>query len=182
MRRMIGSAVIAAGLTLAPALVAAQHSMDMPKHEAGVDIAFAYIKPSGGTGVFAVMTPVDVRLGFVMQNGMTLEPRIGLQFRSGGGQSAHDVSLDLNLTKAVGSGTYRKGPYFTLGAGAEFLGSTGSTSGTLISFNGGIGTRSTYESGAIRLEAFVQYGLKNTTLLTPSTLSIGARIGLSLWH
>jgi hypothetical protein len=179
---MIGSAVILAGLTLAPALVAAQHSMAMPKHEVGVDIALAYIKPSGGSGVFAVMTPVDVRLGFVMQNNMTLEPRIGLQFQSGGGASAHDINLDLNLTKALGAGTYRKGAYFTVGAGAEFLGSTGTSGGTLISFNGGIGTRSTYESGAIRLEGFVQYGLKNTTLLVPSTLAIGARVGLSLWH
>lgn len=180
MRRMIGSAVIAAGLTLAPALVAAQHAMAMPAHEVGVDIAFAYVKPSGGTGQFLVMSPVDVRLGFVMENGMTLEPRVGIKFLSGGGVSSHDVSLDLNLTKALG-GTYRKGGYFTVGAGAEFLGQTGS-SGTLISFNGGIGTRSPWESGAVRLEGFVQYGLKNTTLGIPSTLAIGARVGLSLWH
>lgn len=181
MRRMIGSAAIAAGLTLAPALVAAQHAMAMPAHEVGVDIALAYIKPSGFTGQFLVLTPVDVRLGFVMENGMTLEPRVGLKFLSGGGASAHDVSLDLNLTKAMG-GTYRKGGYFTVGAGAEFIGATGTTSGTLISFNGGIGTRSPWESGALRLEGFVQYGLKNTTLGVPSTLSIGARVGLSLWH
>jgi hypothetical protein len=49
-------------------------------------------------------------------------------------------------------------------------------------FNGGLGTRVPYESGVIRLEAFTQYLLKNTSKGLPNTLNIGARVGLSLWH
>ncbi len=71
--------------------------------------------------------------------------------------------------------------YFTGGAGINLVGVTG-TSGSIISLNGGVGTRSPYESGAWRLEAFVRYDLKNTSLGAPNTLNIGARVGLSLWH
>jgi hypothetical protein len=183
MRRVIGSALVAAGLALAPALAAAQHTMNgmKPDHEAGVDISFAYFKASGASGIFTIATPVDLRLGFVMASGWSLEPRLGLAFASGGGASAHNINLDLNALFPLG-GTYRKGAYFTVGAGADFVGSTGNPSGTLMEFNGGIGTRVPYESGAIRLEAYGKYHLKNTTLFSPNTLEIGARVGLSLWH
>lgn len=181
MRRAFGSTLLAAGLVLAPALAAAQHSMGaMPAHEVGVDLSMAYLKPSGGTGFFSLGTPVDVRLGFVMASGWTLEPRVILALQSGGGTTLHNFDLDLNALFPVG-GTYRKGMYLTVGAGADFVGG-GGTSGTLAQFNGGIGTRVPYESGAIRLEAYLKYHLQNTSLLVPNTLEIGGRVGLSLWH
>ena len=117
---------IAARITVAsaPAVLAAQHAMgEMPAHELGVDVAAQYVKPSGGTGFFSLMTPVDVRVGFIQRGGGTLEPRITLQFLSGGGAGVHDIGLDLNATLPAG-GTYRHGAYLTFGAGAEAIGAT----------------------------------------------------------
>jgi hypothetical protein len=85
---------------------------------------------------------------------------------------------DLNLLWGFESNQH--GPYFTAGAGVNLQNFAVSTS--QFGFNGGLGTRVPYESGAIRLEAFAQYLLKNTSKNLPNTLNIGARVGLSLWH
>jgi len=182
MRRTLGSLLVVTGMVLAPALAAAQHNMGAPAHEVGVDFGLAYSKGSGQPGVVSLGTPVDARLGFVMHSGWTLEPRVILQYQSGGGLSAHNLDLDVNALFPVGSGnTYRKGMYLTAGGGLDFRGVTGN-SGTLLQINGGIGTRVPYESGAIRMEAFLKYIFQDTGLGVPNTFEIGGRIGLSLWH
>lgn len=187
MRRTFSSALVITGMMLAPALAAAQHAMGgMPAHEAGVDLGIVYSKGSGAPGVFSIGTPVDVRLGIIMHSGWTLEPRVILQYASGGGNNAHNIDLDVNALFPVGTGSnYRKGMYLTAGGGLDFQGaSVGglSNSGTLLQINGGIGTRVPYESGAIRMEAFVKYTFQDTGLGVPNTFDIGGRIGLSLWH
>jgi hypothetical protein len=169
---------------LAPAIAAAQHTMGgMPAHEAGVDLSLAYFKPSGRSGVFMLGTPVDVRLGFIMQSGWTLEPRVILKYASGGGASAHNFDLDVNALFPMGAGaTYKKGMYLTVGGGLDFTGSSTTASGTVLQINGGIGTRVPYESGAIRLEAYAKYHFQDTAIGFPNTFEIGGRVGLSLWH
>lgn len=192
MRRVIGSALVAAGLALAPAVATAQHSMAMPSHEFGADLGFMYQSVSslvsGGSSFnhFLIGTPVDLRLGFVVSKTLVIEPRLALGFDSkgaaGGTSSSFSLApLDVNALFNLGGGTYRKGMYLTAGAGINLF-SGGGNSASQFSFNGGIGTRVPYESGAIRLEAFVRENLKNTSKAIPSSLDIGARVGLSLWH
>ena len=148
------------------------------KHEVGVDLAFVYSKPSGGSSSWEFLTPVDVRFGFVSKSSVMFEPRVSLMVAHTSGVSFHNVDLDLN---AIWNKDHKKGMYFTGGAGIDLLGVTG-TSGSQFSINGGIGTRTPYESGAWRFEGFVRYDFKNTSLALPNTFNIGARVGLSLWH
>jgi hypothetical protein len=176
MRKLIGGAVLLASLVGIPAVAAAQHSD--AKHEFGVDIGIMYSKPDQLDGVFQIGTPVDVRVGFVSSGSMMLEPRFSLLFLSGSGSSATLADLGLNVLFGKDQ---RAGMYFTAG-GSMLLASGGGTSATGFSVNGGIGTRSGYGSGALRLEAFVKYDLESTDLGRPNTLNIGARVGLSLWH
>ena len=187
MRRLSGTLI--AALALVPAIAAAQHSMENPKHELGVDLGVLYSKPKGGDGVFSIGTPVDVRIGFVTGGKLEVEPRFTFNYASGGGDNAYVFTPDINLLFGLGADGNHKGPYLTAGAGVDLthakvstvLGSV-STSTSQFNFNGGIGTRVPWESGAVRLEAFARYLLKNTSKGLPNTLDIGARIGLSLWH
>lgn len=186
MQQLINRIATTAALALVPSLAAAQHSMshmDNPKHELGVDVALAYEKPSGGSGLFAVATPVDVRLGFQAGERLVVEPRFSFNLLTRSGATVYTFTPDLNFLFAFKDN--RKGGYFTAGAGVDLAhASSGGVSGTAsqFNFNGGIGTRVPYESGAIRLEAFSRYFLKNTSKGLPNIFELGARIGISLWH
>src|SRR5258708_7975924 len=179
MRKLIGkTTLVAAALTLAPALAVAQQHY-MAKHEFGVDVAFAYSKPSGLNGITQFFTPVDVRIGFVPAKGkLMFEPRASIMFISTTGASSHDLNLDVN---ALYGKDHKKGMNYTAGSGINLI-SRPAASGAIISLNAGIGTRKPYESGAWRLQAFLRYDSKNTRSGSPNTLNIGARAGLSLWH
>ncbi|HWZ29284.1 MAG TPA: hypothetical protein VNX15_12015 [Gemmatimonadales bacterium] len=191
MRRAFGRALVVAGLSLAPALAVAQHGgMAMPAHEFGADLTLYYGNYSlNGVSQshFVIGTPVDLRLGFVTSKTLVVEPRIGLSYDSkslaAGGNSLLVLAPDLNFLFNMGSGTYKQGMYLTAGAGLNLL-SVGGGGGSVTQFslNGGIGTRVPYESGAIRLEAFVRNTFKNASKGAPNELAIGARVGLSLWH
>lgn len=186
MQQLINRIATTAALALVPSLAAAQHSMshmDNPKHELGVDVALAYEKPSGGSGLFAVATPVDVRLGFRAGERLVIEPRFSFNLLTRSGATVYTFTPDLNFLFAFKDN--RKGGYFTAGAGVDLAhASSGGVGGTAsqFNFNGGIGTRVPYESGAIRLEAFSRYFLKNTSKGLPNIFELGARIGISLWH
>ena len=184
--------VLAASLTVLSLTVPAAAQAQMggmghgnPKHEFGVDLAAVYAKPSGGSGTFSIFTPVDVRVGFVSAGAIQPELRLNFNFASGGGTF---IQFDpgLNLLWKMGSATNMHGPYLTAGADVNIISSHPSglttTSGVIATVNGGIGTRIPYGSAATRLEGFVGYSFKSTKLGVPNTLSIGARIGLSLWH
>ena len=182
----------ALGLCLAPALASAQHSMshmENPKHEIGVDLIGFYQHQSLAGASFnhvVVMTPVDLRAGFLSGDKLSVEARLVFQYDSKGGvdtltltaKSSYVFTPDINLLWGFQSNKH--GPYFTTGAGVNLVNFGVST--TQFGFNGGLGTRVPYESGVIRLEAFAQYLLKNTGKNLPNTLNIGARVGLSLWH
>lgn len=179
-------------LTIMPALAAAQHSMshmENPKHEIGVDIIGFYQHQSLAGASFnhvVVMTPVDLRAGFLSGPKLSIEARLVFAYDSKGGvdtttlstKSSYVFNPDVNLLWGFVSNKH--GPYFTAGAGVNLQNFGVST--TQFGFNGGLGTRVPYESGVIRLEGFAQYLLKNTGKGLPNTLNIGARVGLSLWH
>jgi hypothetical protein len=190
MSKSIRAAAFAIALLSVPTLAAAQHNMSSmgheAKHELGVDLGIGYTKPSGGSGVFSIGTPVDLRIGFVSSGSLEVEPRFTFNFASGGGNNAYSFTPDVNLLFGLGADKNKKGPYVTVGAGVDLnhikISGLGSTSTSQFNFNGGVGTRVPYESGAFRLEAFVRYLLKNTSKGLPNELEVGARIGLSLWH
>jgi hypothetical protein len=185
---------IASGLVLmvflvAPVIAAAQGAgaqhgaMGSARHELGVDLSAAYSHESFTPSFnhFLIATPVDVRIGFMSRSRIMFEPRFAFTFDSKElvtGQSAYVFTPDLNVLFGKNQ---KNGLYLTAGAGVDLLHAAGA-SATQFGLNGGVGTRSPYESGAIRLEAFVQYRFKNTNKGLPTTLSIGGRIGLSLWH
>lgn len=156
-----------------------------PSHEFGVDMVLGYSKPSGGSGTFAIFTPVDVRLGFVSSGSIQPEARMSLSFASGGGTFIN-FQPGVNLLFKMGSGTPMRGTYLTAGADVQIISSKPSggtsTSGAIITLNGGIGTRmAAGPTAAKRLEGFVAYSLKNTSLGAPNTFSVGARVGLSFF-
>lgn len=190
MQKLQTATLVIAAL-LAPAIATAQAmGPDHPTHEFGVDLIAAYSKVgsgcTGSCGSFNIVTPVDVRIGLISAGMMQPELRLKLGFSSGGGTF---IAFDpgVNLIFKMGSSTHMRGPYFTVGADANIIsskptGGTG-TSGVIVTINGGIGTRSMWgTTAAKRAELFVAYGLENTSLGSPSTLSIGARLGLSFFH
>lgn len=189
MRRAFGRALVVAGLTLVPGLAVAQHgAMAMPAHEFGADLSLYYGNMSlagASQSHFVIVTPVDLRLGFVTSKTMVVEPRIGFAYDSKGTgtSSLLAFSPDLNILFNMGAGTYKQGMYLTAGAGLNIL-SAGGGGGSITQFalNGGIGTRVPFESAAWRLEAFVKYLTKDTSKGVPSELQIGGRVGVSLWH
>lgn len=181
--------MLTAALALAPAIATGQqmmgHEMGRPQHEAGVDVSFAYAKPSGGDGHVLIGTPVDVRLGFVTSGILEPELRVFARFDSKqggvpGAKSAYQINPDLNLLFNLKG--YDKGVFLTAGGGVNLAKVSGSSSTSQLTVNGGIGTRVPYEHGAIRLEAFGRYDFKNTSKGLPNIFSVGARIGLTLWH
>jgi len=192
MQQLFNRIATTAALALVPSLAAAQHSMshmENPKHEVGVDLIGFYQHQSfAGASLnhVVVMTPVDLRAGFLSGDKLSVEARLVFAYDSKGGvdtltlspKSSYIFNPDVNLLWGFASNKH--GPYFTAGAGLNLQNFGIST--TQFGFNGGLGTRVPYESGAIRLEAFAQYLLKNTSKNLPTTLSVGARVGLSLWH
>ncbi len=191
MRKPIAGALIAVGLVTAPARAVAQRAgtqhaeMRGAMHELGVDLVAAYEHesfPLGSLNHIRIATPVDVRLGFVSKGNLMFEPRFAFAFdsKATGTSSGYAFTPDLNVLYGK---DHRKGMYFTAGAGVDLQKDlTAAGSSAQFGVNGGVGTRSPYESGAIRLEAFVQYRFKNTSKGLPNVLDIGARVGLSLWH
>lgn len=180
MRKLISSVALAAALAI-PAAAVAQMEHGAAKHEFGVDVVFAYVSPDGGESFFTFGTPVDLRVGFIAGDKLTVEPRLGLFFASDdqAGESIFNYELGLNFL--YGFRSNREGPYITVGgiyASEDF----GATSASTIALNGGIGTRSGYGSGSVRPEAFVMYILENEDDGIPSTFLVGLRLGLSLWH
>jgi hypothetical protein len=192
MQQLLNRIATTAALALVPSLAAAQHSMshmENPKHEVGVDLIGYYQHLSFAGASFnhvVVMTPVDLRAGFLSGDKLSVEARLVFAYDSKGGvdtvtlspKSSYVFNPDINLLWGFESNKH--GPYFTAGAGLNLQNFGVST--TQFGFNGGLGTRVPYESGAIRLEAFAQYLLKNTSKGLPNTLNVGARVGLSLWH
>lgn len=156
-------------------------SMGGAKHELGVDLGLAYVKPDQVSGGILLQTPLDVRFGFVSATKMMWEARGTLTFSTVGGNTAYDFEPGVNVLYANSTGGHRRGMYFTGGAGL-ILGDNGTNSGTALALNGGVGWRKPYGSGAWRYELGFRWSSQSTNLGLPSTIAIGGRIGISLWH
>lgn len=181
MRKLIGGVALVAALVTLPAVAAAQMEHGAAKHEFGVDIAFSYVSPDGGESFFAFGTPVDLRVGFIAGEKLTVEPRLSLFVASDDqfGETIFDYSLGLNLLYGMQSN--KQGMYVTVG-GSYTVADFGASNSTALTLNGGIGTRAGYGSGVVRPEVFVAYILENLDDGVPSTILFGLRLGLSLWH
>jgi hypothetical protein len=186
MRKLCGGMVLAALALSVTTTAHAQRrttsaSMGGDKHELGVDLGLAYVKPDLVSGGIVIQTPVDVRFGFVSASKMMWEARGTLLFSTVGGSTSYDFEPGVNVLYASTPGGHRRGMYFTGGAGL-ILADNGTNSGTAVALNGGVGWRKPYGSGAWRYELGFRWSSKNTTLGLPSTIAIGGRIGISLWH
>ena len=191
MRNLLGRTAVAVALVAAPATLLAQGAT--PRHEFGIDLGLgfhSYSSPGvGSTTSFEAMTPVDVRMGFVSASPLSVEGRLVFDFNSRGigANASYLLAPDVNLLYKLGRGsTWRRGAYLTGGLGLALAnasnGAGGTRSGIIASLNGGIGTRIPSGSAAWRLEGFLAYAFRNTSLGEPGTLTIGGRVGLSLWH
>ena len=186
MRKLFGGMVLATALLSLPAMASAQRrasaSMGGAEHELGVDLGAAYVKPNGISGGIVFLTPVDVRFGFVPRSGKVMwEPRGTLLISTVGGTTTYEITPSINVLYANSTGGHRQGMYFMGGAGLD-LADNGTNSGTMVQLGGGVGWRKPYGSGAWRYELMFQWTSENTTLGRPSTIAIGGRIGISLWH
>lgn len=184
MRKHLSSMAFVALLLSIPALADAQRraaSSGGAKHEFGVDLGLAYVKPDGFDGGIEIGTPIDVRVGLMSTGKMMWEPRFTLGFSSVGGASTYDFEPGVNVLIANSPGGHRNGMYLTGGAGL-LLADNGATNGTAFSVNAGVGWRKPYGSAAWRYELGFRWQSESADLGLPSTISIGARIGISLWH
>ena len=189
MRRLIAAVALLAGAAAVPTTLLAQGMA--PHHEFGVDVGLGVLSPSGGSSHFVLATPVDVRLGFVSASPLSWEGRLTLIYdsRGYGSNAAYSLAPDIQALLKLGKGGGPRGllgAYETAGMGLDFRDAPNGTGGTnstaLLRINGGIGDRLPYGSGAVRIEGFVAYDFKSTTLGVPATVEVGARVGLSLWH
>src|SRR5438445_6681923 len=96
MRKLFGGLVVAVlALSLATVAQAQRRTttsaaMGGAKHEFGIDLGVAYVKPSNVSGGMSIQTPVDVRFGFVPRSGkMMWEPRLSLTFNTVGGNTSY---------------------------------------------------------------------------------------------
>jgi hypothetical protein len=172
-----------AGVALAGTLLAAPALAQNGKTEFGVDVGIAYTKYSGASnGVFAIHTPVDVRIAFPLAGNLALEPRFSATFVSSSGDSYHLLNPGLNLLIGLPGGAYNKGLYVTAGGALAIMGGTGTTSESAFSLNAGLGMRSPMGAGASRGELFVGYTPKQGTAVPASILTLGVRLGLSFFN
>jgi|SRR5882762_768229 len=188
MRKVLGGIVFVALLVSVPALASAQRraaaTMGGAKHEFGVDVFAGYVKQNGSSGGIALITPISVRVGLVKAGKIMWEPRFSLAFSTAGGSTTYDLAPSVNLLYAQSPGGHRRGMYFTGGAGLDLI-DQGATSGTGFLLNAAVGWRKPYGSGAWRYELGLQWSSDikaSGVVIQPSTLFIGGRFGISLWH
>lgn len=148
-------------------------------HEIGVDVALAWVKPSGVNGMLSLMTPVDVRVGFPSRGPLSVEPRFSLSLLADGG-TQYSFDPGVNLLYRLGGTSVNRNHYATFGADIDLR--KAGRSGAIFALNGGVGMRRPWGAGAFRTEFFLRYAFEDTALGAPNTLSLGVRAGLSLWH
>ncbi len=187
MRKLFGGIVVAAlALSLTTAAQAQRRtttsaSMGGAKHEFGVDIGVSYVKPQNVSGGIFIQTPVDVRFGFVPSHGnMMWEGRMTANINTVGGTTTYLLTPGVDVLFSNSPGGHRRGMFFGGGAGLV-LGDFGGGSGTAVQLHAGVGWRKPYESAAWRYEIGFQWQSDNANL-GPSTIAIGGRVGISLWH
>lgn len=186
MRQLLSGVAMVAVLVAIPAALAAQQrraTATGPKHEFGVDVGAAYVKPADLDGGIRILTPLDVRYGIVPRSGtMMWEPRFSLDFSTIDGETTYLFTPGVNVLFSNTSGGHRRGMYFLGGAGLV-LGDGGAGSGTAFKLEGGVGWRKPYGTAAWRYELGFQW-VSESAELGPFAdyIAIGGRIGISLWR
>jgi hypothetical protein len=179
-----------AGLVAAPVIAQAQAHSGMamsPSHEFGADIALGYISttPTGGAAVSGLFlnTPVDLRIGFMSHSNMHFEMRTTIALNTQG-TTTYNIDPGVNILFKMGQGTMTHNTYWTVGADAGIVnnGAATNNTGVVPAINGGIGIRRPLGSAAWRIEFGARYVLKNTNVSNQTSLQIGVRAGVSLWH
>ena len=192
MQKLFGGMVFAAlALSLPVAAMAQRRAAPAasPTHEFGVDLNAAYVSPgtSGVNGGIAIITPVDLRYGFVPRSGkMMWEPRLSFNFNTVGGETRYVLTPQVNMLYSNSPGGHRRGMFFSGGAGLVLGDPSGTASGTAVKLEGGVGWRKPYGAGgAWRYELGLQWVSKSDELAAfglADYLAIGGRVGISLWH
>src|SRR5205809_6615735 len=120
MRKLFGGMVLVALVLSLPAAAQAQRRAAAPmggaKHEFGVDVGLAYVSSNitGVGGGIVMVTPLDVRFGFVPRSGKMLwEHRLTLNLKSVGGNSTYLFTTKFNMLTSHRIGVYCRGMYFT---------------------------------------------------------------------
>lgn len=188
MRKVLSGMAAVAVLISLPAVTSAQQRRAAmsggAKHEFGLDVFAGYVKEEGSDGGIALITPLNVRVGLVKAGKIMWEPRFALNFSTAGGTTTYDFAPGVNLLYAQTPGGHRRGMYLTGGAGLDIV-DNGTPSGTGFTLNAAVGWRKPYGSGAWRYELGLNWSseIKDGALvIQPSTLAIGGRFGISLWH
>lgn len=164
-----------------------------PTKEFGVDMSVASIGfDGGGDRILSIDTPVDVRMGFMIQSPVAFETRFGLSFITDGDGSLLRASPALNAVLGMNRTARHLGPYFTGGVLmdlAHFSGSGSSETETQLGVNVGVGTRIEWgTSSAFRTELFLtkkfekgDRDLISSDYVAGST-AFGLRFGLSFFN
>jgi len=185
MRKLFGGMVLAAlALSVTTAAQAQRRTTAAAggaKHEFGIDVGLSYVKPQNVSGGIVIQTPVDVRIGFVPSRGnMMWEGRLTANINTVGGTTQYLLTPGVDVLFSNSPGGHRRGMYFGGGAGLV-LADFGAGSGTAVQLHAGVGWRKPYESAAWRYEVGFQWQSDNANI-GPSSIAIGGRVGISLWH
>src|SRR5213592_463366 len=154
MRKLFGGMVLVVLVLSLPAAAQAQRRAAAPmggaKHEFGVDVGVAYIKPSNVDGGIGILAPLDVRFGIMPRRGKLMwEPHVALNYRAVGGQTFYVFTPGIHALYANSPGGHRRGMFFEGGAGLV-MGDQGAGSGTAFQLGAAVGWRKPYESAAWR--------------------------------
>ena len=185
MRKIFGGMVLAAlalsVTTAAQAQRRAAAPMGGAKHEFGIDVGVSYVKPQNISGGILIQTPVDVRFGFVPSHGnMMWEGRLTANINTVGGNTTYLLPPGGDVRVSTPPGGHRRGLFSGGGAGLV-LADGGGGSGTAVQLHAGVGWRKPYQSAAWRYELGFQWQSENANI-GPSSIAIGGRVGISLWH
>ena len=207
MRKLLSAFAALAVVVTLPTVADAQRraASSQPRmHEFGIDLGLAWYNESyedeGESGI-RLGTPLDLRVGFPSRGKMMFEGRLGLGFDSKGGfnedgdpASSYTFTPGVNVLYSA-RGAHRSGMYMTGGAGMNML-NGGELGGMGFALNAAVGWRKPWNNGgAIRYELGIRWdseisdefdppggGGVQDFVVQPTTLSIGARVGLSMWH
>ena len=176
------SGLVVAGILTASSALA--QGMGSAKHEFGVDLTIqsSKVDVDGAKRRLEVVTPVDVRLGFVTSGKLMFETRFNLSYSSSDGTSSLNFDPGINLLWRLGE-SHQSGAYLTGGAKVAIARSSndaGSETETRTGINVGIGTRKQWGMAALRPEVF--YSMLMEKDASPARSAFGVRIGLSFWH
>jgi hypothetical protein len=150
------------------------------RHEFGVDLGAAYVKPDGTDGGIEIGTPLELRLGLVTANKLMWEPRLALGLSTVGGATTYAFEPGVNVLYPLAPGTHRRGMFITGGAALALM--DFGQSGTQLSMNAGVGWRKPWGNAAWRYTLGFEYLFENADLGLGSEIRIGGTIGVSLWH